>query len=73
MNKIIITNTALSPYLGSDLNRVEPVGLDRVDLAPDRTSWASLRLYHYPFVWQKRLFVLGALGAPAWVSMLQAP
>src|SRR6266571_4525139 len=25
------------------------------------------------FVWQKRLFVLGALGAPAWVSMLQAP
>jgi len=26
-----------------------------------------------PFVWQKRLFVLGALGAPAWVSMLQAP
>jgi len=27
----------------------------------------------YPFVWQKRLFVLGALGALAWVSMLQAP
>jgi len=28
---------------------------------------------YYPFVWQKRLFVLGALGALAWVSMLQAP
>ena len=27
----------------------------------------------YPFVWQKRLFVLGALGAPARVSMLRAP
>ena len=27
----------------------------------------------YPFVWQKRLFVLGALGALAWVSILQAP
>jgi hypothetical protein len=26
-----------------------------------------------PFVWQKRLFVLGALGAPVWVSMLQVP
>jgi len=27
----------------------------------------------HPFVWQNGLFVLGALGAPAWVSMLQAP
>ena len=26
-----------------------------------------------PFEWQNGLFVLGALGAPAWVSMLQAP
>lgn len=25
-----------------------------------------------PFVWQKRLFVLGALGTPACISMLQA-
>ena len=27
----------------------------------------------YPLVWHKRLFGLDVLGAPAWVSMLQAP
>ena len=26
----------------------------------------------YPFVWHLALFVLGALGASAWVSMLRA-
>jgi hypothetical protein len=29
--------------------------------------------YCYPFVWHLTLFVLGALGASAWVSMMQAP
>jgi len=33
----------------------------------------GIPLYSYPYVWQKRLFVLGALGVPAWMSMLQAP
>jgi hypothetical protein len=32
-----------------------------------------ISIYIYPFVWQNGLFVLGALGASAWVSMLQAP
>lgn len=37
------------------------------------TRLAEVADWGDPFVWQKRLFVLGALGAPAWVSMLQAP
>ena len=34
------------------------------------TAILILRKECYPFVWQLTLFVLGALGASAWVSML---